>query len=128
MPIKRDNGQPKAKSVTLYLSDETVAKIDFFADATVRSKSQAAEFLVRMGLEQFVETSQTEPKDAPQLTRKPARRGRKPSVASAKVVEEKQVERKAPAPKPVAKKPAARKPAAKKAPAARKPRAKRAAA
>ena len=116
----------KARSVTLYLGDEVINKLDFFADATVRSKSQAAEYLIRMGMEQFVETSQTQPKDEPTVTPKPKRRGAKKSIAST-------VEKpaKATAPKPVVKKPVARKPAVKKPaarkPAARKPRAKAAA-
>jgi len=113
------------KSVTLYLSDNVLDGIQHFAELTERSRSQAASYLIRMGLEQFVETARTAPKDASTATPKKARGGRKPSATSTIDPDEpKRTVRKPAAKKPAAvKKPAAKKPATR----ARKPRAKRAA-
>ena len=97
--------QKDAKSVTLYLTDETIAGINIFAETTIRSKSQAAEFLLRMGIERF-DMGQLQPKVVPATKAKPVRA--KKSMESTMSEEGKA---------------AARKPAAKKrAPAKRRPR------
>jgi len=131
----------KAKSSTLYLSEDVLARINQFAEATVRSKSQSAEYLIRIGMDQFLELGTEEPADAPAPARKPVR-GRKKKPRSIHAIPDSELPKKVttqpaaeieepvkPARKPrktAAKKPAARKAPAKK-PAARKPRAKRAA-
>ena len=55
----------KAKSSTLYLSEDVLARINQFAEATVRSKTQSAEYLIRIGMDQFLELGTEEPADAP---------------------------------------------------------------
>ena len=47
-----------SKSVTLYIDADTLAKVDQFAAGTLRSKSQAAEYLILHGL------ANTDPEDA----------------------------------------------------------------
>ncbi|MGI9570245.1 MAG: hypothetical protein ACR2PH_11025 [Desulfobulbia bacterium] len=83
MPTTRKPRHKNAQSVTLYLGNEVVDKIDFFAEKTVRTKSQAAEYLIRMGLERFIETKAEEPADAPKLT--PARKKKPVSMEQAEL-------------------------------------------
>ena len=86
MAAPKSTRATSAKSTTLYLGTDVLEKLEFFADATVRSKSQAAEYLIRMGLERFIETGQEEPKDEPKLTKRRGRQPKKVSVATAKAV------------------------------------------
>lgn len=122
----------RAKSVTLYLSDDVINRIAIFAERTVRSKSQSAEYLIRIGMEQFIELGQDAPVDAPAMPKKTGRKRKPRSVdtvrnpeAPKQVVTQPAAESK-PARKPRAKKPVA-KPGTAKKPAARKPRARKAA-
>lgn len=42
-----------SKSVTLYLTEDTISKLNAFAEATVRSKSQAAELMILHGIANY---------------------------------------------------------------------------
>lgn len=105
----------ESKSVTLYLTEDTIDKLNAFAEVTVRSKSQAAELMILHGIANYdikaaaakkVEkprkaTAANTKVKAPPAVKAP--RGRKPNGSASNV--------KPAAKKPVAKKPVAKKPA-----------------